>query len=188
MNMHAIHHRHTHHLERVVLMVGVLVAMMLCAGSAYGQAQANGTGNVEVHDQLNLNEISPIDFGQIDRPTTGSNTFELYWILNGRGWGTTTLTTSGGGDATHLGNEQHGRYMIRGPRRQVVQVTASIAPFNVPGIIVERTFVNGRSDTQIEQLDGTGYRRLRVGGVITVTSSAALGAHTTDVYVTANFP
>lgn len=186
-------HPYLHALEQVVCAVAVLVAttlvvMMLGVGSAHAQAQANGTANVEVHDQLNLNEISPIDFGQIYRPTTGSSTFELYWISNGRGWGTTTMTISGGGDGSHVGGEQHGRYMIRGPRRQVVQISASIGSFNVPGIIVEQTFVNGRSNIQTEQLDGGGFRRLRVGGVITVTSSAALGAHTADVYVIANFP
>lgn len=180
-------------LERLVCAIAVsvvvtLVVMTLGVGSAHAQAQANGTANVEVHEQLNLNEIAPIDFGQIYRPTTGSNTFELYWILRGRGWGTTTITTSGGGDGRHVGGEQHGRFMIRGPQRQVVQISASMGSFNVPGIIVEQTFLNGRSNIQTEQLDGAGFRRLRIGGVITVTSSAALGAHTADVYVTANFP
>lgn len=161
----------------------LMTAAIVVLGGASTALAANftGTGSITILESLAVSEESGVDFGYIHRPSSGTNTFMLSYSDN-------SVTTEGTGDAQLVeGTSTSGLYLISGAPEQAIQVSVSIVDFTDPGISIVEAHVNGLSDTANGQLDESGVYAAQVGGVVSISSDAGLGTHTTDIIVTAAY-
>lgn len=158
--------------RRSAILAGLAAAVAVVCTSA--------TATADDDDGSAIREISPISFGQVGQPTTGSNTLTLDW-QNGQ------LTMSGSGDGFYLGGSTNGRYQVRGQPNQAATITAELLQFSAEGVIVQEVHLNGESNTHATVFDGYGVTVVRLGGVLSIEPDATAGYHITDLLITVDY-
>lgn len=168
-------------IRRSILRLPILTlagAVALMTGTGAYAASGTGTANVEITKPVSLSEGAPLDFGTINAPSTGSNTFDF--TTDG------TLALSGDGDAFHADDETLGAWTVTGETGASVSVNVAFDTWSDPAITTDAVYVNGPSDTtSVTLTDGTAA--LTIGGKITITNAVTEGAKTSTVTVTANY-
>lgn len=161
----------------------IALAWLLIPSIAHAGDETQGTAEINISLDLEIHEQDPIEFGTITRPSsgTGDNQVTLDWESG-------DVTVTGDGNGFHVDGGQRGRYRVRGPRDEEVEITATIGDFGVPGITVEETHLEGEQDSVTVELNPSGMFFAELGGVLTINSDVPEGVHTAEVYVTANFP
>ncbi len=154
----------------VVLVCSVLFAPIVLAASQ------TGTATVTLSEGLVLEEVRQLSFGNVLLPTTGTNVV--------------TVDTVGSGNYTSgdvIGTDQsNARYKIVGFSDAVVDITSSDVVSTIPGVTFN-AIDHGNSRT----LDGSGEAFFKIGGTITVDTSAAAGVYNTgqlSYIITVDYP
>lgn len=168
-------------IRRLLLAALTLAVLTFLGLSSISAEEQNVEGYITISIPLDIHEQAQIDFGRVTRPTTGTNTFTLDW-------NNSQVTVTGGGDGFYVDGAERGRYRVRGPSGDTVEITATIGSFGVAGITVVETHLNGTSNTYTAVLNPSGMFFAHVGGVLTIGPDAPAGLHTANFYITANYP
>lgn len=162
----------------LVLMAGTFA---LAGDAAADETEDDFGATLEVSINLEIEEMDPLHFGIVGRPTTGSNTIELNW-QNGQ------VDVGGDGDAYYVDGAERGHYQVEGPEGADIEVEAIIGDFGVDGLEVQQTYIENDDSTYQTSLSQAGVTEpLRVGGVVELTPEVPTGVHTANLYITASY-
>lgn len=148
-----------------------LAALTGFAAPALAQSSATTTGTTTILQPVTIAQNSPLAFGRIVRPTTGTGTVTI-------GTGADTVTTSGGAVAL-AGTTSRARYTVTGEGAQTVSVTMP-ASFNLsktgaPDIAVTLTRNPAGVLTLSNVLGSAGTAALDIGGSFSIGNTTATG-------------
>lgn len=132
-----------------------------------------------ITEPLTITETTPLSFGTLNAPSSGSATIDLSTAGE--------LVVSGGSDAFHTGSHAVGSWTLNGSPNAQASTTVAIGTWNDAAITTNASYINGATDTATVTLDATGAGSMTIGGNITVTNAVTVGAKTATVTVTANY-
>lgn len=148
-----------------------LAALTTFAAPALAQSSATTTGTTTILQPVTIAQNSPLAFGRIVRPTTGTGTVTI-------GTGADTVTTTGG--AVNLASTtSRARYTVTGEGAQTVSV-AMPTSFNLsrtgaPDIAVTLTRNPAGVLTLSSTAGSTGTAALDIGGSFSISSTTMTG-------------
>lgn len=163
-------------LKSAVFAVPVTAAVLLAGGAVRAApAVANMSATVQVLEQIVISEDFNLDFGDIDKPSTGFSVFTIDPF-------TGAITESGPGNGVAIGNShQRGQYDITGTDQTVLVMTANSLTCSAGGLQF------GGIQTDLPPGAVLDISDMMVGGVLTVTPTAPTGAHTCSYSITASY-
>ncbi len=138
------------------------------------------SGHLYALQPIKITELIPINFGIINKPNIGANTFSLHWNTN-------MVTASGSGNGWFIGDALSGKYQIKAQPNMVIHVNADIMDFSTGGVQVTKVFVNGPEPTATAILRKGSAAFAQLGGEVLVSSSSIQGSHATTVLLSLNY-
>ncbi len=145
-------------------LMGLLPTFTMCTGSA----PASGV----------LLLTSPT-WGTVTAPASGTTSYSLST--------STGLVSVTSGSGLSLGGGIVGIYLASGLPFESVSYSVSIGAFSGHGVTATSAFINGNSSSGSGNLSALGTMQLKVGGVLSLTTEAALGIQNATVSVTVDF-
>lgn len=143
--------------------------------------EAEGTAEIEIISNLEIEEIEIIQFGTIGKPTDGTQTFTLDPD-------TGEVDDSEDDGFAVDGESSAGVYAVTGNNDEEVTITADVdVDFDLAGVSLASLDVNGGGEVVDILLDGAGEAEINVGGTVNVDHDAAEGTSTADVVLTASY-
>jgi hypothetical protein len=164
-----------------VLVTALVFALVSFAATTAAAQEAEGTAEIEIIANLEIEEIELIQFGTIGKPTAGTQTFTLDPATGN------VDDTDDDGFAVD-GTSSAGLYAVTGNNGESVTVLADIDDdFDLNGVSLTGLDIEGAGDEFTFALDGAGEGEINVGGTVTVDSTADEGTSTANVTLTASY-
>lgn len=164
---------------RFRLWASSLVLMVGMAGAQAQVSNTSGTASITIVPSLSITKDSDTNWGTVTLPTSGSTEYTLST--------TTGLVTVTSGTGFSFGDSYYGQYTLNGGALAPVSFSVSIGAFSGSGVTVVSSYVNGTSDSGTGNLSALGAMTLKIGGVLSVASTADTGAQTATITVNADY-
>jgi hypothetical protein len=149
--------------------VSVLATGGVCAAPASLPANAE----VEILEQIVITEDFNLDFGTIDKPQSGTQSFTVN----------TDNTTSTTGTGSFQGGHQRGQYDISGSNSEIINLTLSSNGCAGSGGLLLLTGITSDAGLPVT-LD---VFDLHIGGTLAVSSAAVAGSYGCTYSIQANY-
>lgn len=151
-----------------------LAALTAFAAPALAQSSATTTETTTILQPVTIAQSTPLAFGRIVRPTTGTGTVTI-------GTSGDAVTTSGGAVAL-AGTTSRARYTVSGEGAQTVSVAIptsfNLSKTGAPAIAVTLTRNPAGVVTLSNTLGSTGTAALDIGGSFSISSVTETGDYT----------
>jgi len=161
----------------IIVKSGIAAAMLAgSAAPAFGQTTSSVTtpGTTTIIQPVTIAQDSPLAFGTIIRPTSGTSTISI-------GTGADTVTASGSGVALR-GPTSRARYTVTGEGGQTVSVTMpasfDLTRTGATALPVTLTRNPAGNLTLSNALGAAGTASLAIGGSFVIDSTTATGDYT----------
>jgi len=163
------------------LLAAVLgAAMMVLSATSHAQVvDTSATASVDVQPALSVTLLASPSWGKVTRPPTGSADYKLDYST-----GAVTLVS---GDGYAFDNGQFGEYTLSGAPTAPVSFSVAIGAFSGTGVTVVASHINGTSASGTDNLDGSGDLDLKIGGVLSISSTATIAVQTATVTLTVDY-
>ena len=169
-------------IRHVLLAAGSAIALSALATGALasGSVQATANATATILSPITLNKTQDMAFGQVVRPTSGTNTFTLSPT------GTVSMTGAGNGSVVG-GTATQAKFVVTAPNGATFSTTQALA-FTQTGLLN----IQANSPTATSGVLGTipvtgGTQELNFGGQFDVSSSTTPQAYTGTLTVTVNY-
>ena len=170
---------------KLFLKLAAVAAAMVVSSPALAQSSASATttGTTTIIQPVTVSQSSPLSFGTIVRPGTGSSTISI-------GTGADTVSTTGTAVALR-GTTSRARYTVSGEGGETIVVSMPTS-FNLtksgsPDIPVTLTRNPAGNLTLSNAAGATGTAALDIGGSFTVSSTTPTGDYTGSFTVTVSY-
>lgn len=168
-----------------VFKAAAATALTFLSSPAFAQssASADTTGTTTIIQPITVSQSSPLSFGTIVRPGSGTSTISI-------GTGADTVSTTGTAIALR-GTTSRARYTVSGEGGETIVVSMP-ASFNLTragaaDIPVTLTRNPSGNLTLSNAIGATGTAALDIGGSFTISSTTATGDYTGNFLVTVSY-
>ena len=168
--------------KRIIAVRGaicVVIAAVLTAMAGAQLTDTSATAAVNVQPALTLTMVASPSWGKVVAPASGTATYALDY--------STGAVTVVSGDGYAFDNGQIGSYSVTGAAGAPISFSVAIGAFSGSGISVVSGYINGYASSGTASLDVNGDLTLKVGGEITVASTATVANQTATVTVTIDY-
>lgn len=154
----------------------VLAAVTWITGTVQAApATTSLSASVQVLQQIEIKEDLNLDFGKIDKPRSGAQTFRV------RRNGTTEIEDDGGTGGAFIGGHRAGQYDILGSANSAVVMITSGGTCSTNTIALTGIEISLPTPVVLPIMDA------KLGGTLRVSSNSQPGSHTCPYTITANY-
>lgn len=169
-------------IRNTLLAAGAAIALSAIATSALasGSVQATASATATIISPITLNKTQDMAFGQLVRPTSGTNTFTLSPA------GSVTMTGAGNGSVVASTTTQ-AKFVVSAPGGATFSTTQSLA-FTQAGLLNIAASAPTATSGTLGTIPNTGgTQELNFGGQFDVSSATTAQAYTGTLTVTLNY-
>jgi len=159
-------------MKNIALIAAAAAVGLVSTASQAAPATFNGTASVTILEQITISEDNALNFGKIDKPSTGSADYTI----------TPTGVTSDTGDGSFIGTgAAAGSYDFNGTDGQSATIGASAGSCGGGLTLSALTFSTPSNTVTLDALN------VGLGGTLTVPAATVAGSYTCSYTLSASY-